>query len=239
MRRPMTGCASSALSDRGDNALQLAGDGFGDRLQRRISNMLHGYGRVDGGDLDPAAADILHDDVARQHRSDLVIGGQRLVRQRRVTRAEDPILPEIEVELFLHRRLDIDFGQNAKALGFERLDDAFYRGGETPAHGLGDIVLHLNPSTEPGARRFVCAIWGSGIAATDRNDGDTEDNQSDHKHADASEAAHSVTHSPSPVSAHHAAAALTGTVGLRLGNGRQTQGREREYAEQKRWIAKL
>src|SRR5450759_345290 len=115
MRRPMTGCASSALSDRGDNALQLAGDGFGDRLQRRISNMLHGDGRVDGGDLDAAAADILHDDVARQHRSDLVIGGQRLVRQRRVTRAEDPILPEIEVELFLHRRFDIDFSQNAKA----------------------------------------------------------------------------------------------------------------------------
>src|ERR1035437_7799208 len=63
VRRPMTGSASSAVSDRGDNALQLAGDGFGDRLQRRISNMLHGYGRVDGGDLDPGAADILHDDV--------------------------------------------------------------------------------------------------------------------------------------------------------------------------------
>src|SRR5450759_212049 len=147
--RPMTGCASSALSDRGDNALQLAGDGFGDRLQRRISNMLHGYGRVDGGYLDPAAADILHDDVAWQHRSDLVIGGQRLVRQRRVTRAEDPILPEIEVELFLHRRFDIDFSQNAKALGFERLDVALYRDGEGPAHGLGDIVFHLNTSADP------------------------------------------------------------------------------------------
>src|ERR1019366_9294816 len=131
-------------------------------------------GRVDGGDLDPAAADILHDDVARQHRSDLVISGQRLVRQRRVTRAEDPILPKIEVELFLHRRFDIDFSQNAKALGFERRDDAFYRGGEAPAHGLGDIIFHLDTSTEPGARRFVCAIGGSGIAATYRNDGDSE-----------------------------------------------------------------
>src|ERR1039458_9068109 len=66
------------------------------------------------------------------------------------------------------------------------------------------------------ARRFVCAIGGSGIAATERNDGDTEDDQSEHKHADPSEAAHPVTHSPSPVSAHHAAAALTGTVGLRI-----------------------
>lgn len=112
-------CVLAQLLDRGDNALQLAGDGIGDRLQRRISNMLHGYCRVYGGDLDLAASNILHDDVTRQHRSDLVIGGQRLVRQRRVTRAEYPVLPEIEVELFLHRRFDIDFSQNAKALGFE------------------------------------------------------------------------------------------------------------------------
>src|SRR5664279_4156449 len=117
-RRP-SALPPATLLDRGDNALQLAGDGIGDSLERRISNMLHGYCRVDSSDLDPAAADILHDDVTRQHRSDLVIGGQRLVRQRRVTRAEYPILPEIEVELFLHRRFDIDFSQNAKALGFE------------------------------------------------------------------------------------------------------------------------
>jgi hypothetical protein len=119
MRTLQVRCALAQLLDRGDNALQLAGDGFGDLLERRISNMLHGYCRVDGGDLDLAAAEILHDDIARQHRSDLVIGGQRLVRQRRVTRAEYPILPEIEIELFLHRRFDIDFSQNAKALGFE------------------------------------------------------------------------------------------------------------------------
>src|SRR5664280_2842410 len=110
--------------------------------------MLQGYCRVDGGDFDTAASDILHDHVARQHRSDLVIGGQRLMRQRRVTRAEYPILPEIEVELFLHRRFDIDFGQNAKSLGFECFDDALYRGEESPCHSLRDIVLHLNTSTE-------------------------------------------------------------------------------------------
>ena len=79
-RRPFA-LLPTTLSDRGDNALQLAGDGIDDRLQRRISNMLHGYCRVYGGDLDLAASNILHDDVTRQHRSDLVIGGQRLVRQ--------------------------------------------------------------------------------------------------------------------------------------------------------------
>src|SRR5664279_1701665 len=68
-RRPFA-LAWTTLLDRGDNALQLAGDGIGDRLKRRISNMLHGYCRVGGGDLDPAAAEVLHNDVARQHRSD-------------------------------------------------------------------------------------------------------------------------------------------------------------------------
>lgn len=81
--------------------------------------MLHGYGRVDGGDLDLAAAEILHDHIAWQHGSDLVVGGQRLVRQRGIARAEYPIISEIDVELFLHGRFDINFGQNTKSLGFE------------------------------------------------------------------------------------------------------------------------
>ena len=46
-RRPFA-WPSTTLLDGGDNALQLAGDGFGDRLERRIANMLHGYCRVDG-----------------------------------------------------------------------------------------------------------------------------------------------------------------------------------------------
>ena len=49
--------------------------------------MLHGDRRVDGGDLDPAAAEVLHDHVARQHGSDLVVGGQRLVGERRIAGA--------------------------------------------------------------------------------------------------------------------------------------------------------
>ena len=106
-------------SDRGDNALKLAGDGFGDRFERWISNLLHGYCRVDGGYFDLATPEVLHDHVAWQHGSDLIIGGQCLVRQRGIARAEDPIVPKIDVELFLHRRFDIDFGQNTKSFGFE------------------------------------------------------------------------------------------------------------------------
>ena len=110
--------------------------------------MLHGYCRVDSGDLDPATSEVLHDHVAWQHGSDLVIGGQRLVRQRRIAGAEDPVVPKIDVELFFHRRFDVDFGQNAESLGFECLDDAFYYGREASTYDLRDIVLHLNTSTD-------------------------------------------------------------------------------------------
>jgi hypothetical protein len=36
------------------------------------------------------------------------------VRQRGIASAEYPIVSEIDVELFLHCRFDIDFGQDAK-----------------------------------------------------------------------------------------------------------------------------
>lgn len=146
-------CSLAQLLDRGDNALQLVGDGFGDRLERRIANMLHRYCRVDGSDFDLAASEILHDDVARQHCFDLVISSQRLMRQRWVTRAEYPIIPKIEIELFLHRCFDVDFGQNAKALCFEGLDDPFQRGWKASAHDFGYVIFHLNTSIEPNGRR--------------------------------------------------------------------------------------
>ena len=36
-----------------------------------------------------------------------------------IARAEYAIVPEIDVEFFLHRRFDIDFGQNTNSFGFE------------------------------------------------------------------------------------------------------------------------
>ena len=81
--------------------------------------MLHGYFRVDGRDADLALSKVLHDHIARKHRSDLVIGRQSLVRQCRITRAKNPILTKINVELLLHRRRDIDLGENPETLGFE------------------------------------------------------------------------------------------------------------------------
>ena len=58
-------CALAQLLDCGDNAPELTGDGFGDNFERWIPDLLHGYGRVDGGDFDLAASEVLHDHVAR------------------------------------------------------------------------------------------------------------------------------------------------------------------------------
>ena len=102
-------------SDRGDNTFEFFSNGIGDILKRCVTNLRHRYRRVDGSNFDFSASEILHDHIARQHRSDLVI---------------------------LHRCFDIDFGQHAKALSFECLDDAFDRSGEAPLHNLGDVIFH-------------------------------------------------------------------------------------------------
>lgn len=72
---------------------------------------------------------------------------------------------------------------------------------------------------------------GSRTAAPKHHESDTQDDQSDHNHADPSVAAHSITHSPSPASIHHAAAALTRPLTLigHLGfsSRRETDARER------------
>lgn len=135
--------AGRAMSDRLDNAPKFTGHGFGDRLELRISNMLHGYGRVDRRDLDLSISEVLNDDIAWQHSADLVIGGQRLMRQRWIAGAENPIVPEIEIELFLHCRSNIDIGQHTKSLGLKRLGDALDDRGEITAYGFSDIVFHL------------------------------------------------------------------------------------------------
>ena len=58
-------CALAQLLDCRDNAPELTGDGFGDNFKRWIPDLLHGYGRVDGGNFDLTASEVLHDHVAR------------------------------------------------------------------------------------------------------------------------------------------------------------------------------
>src|SRR5581483_4802402 len=52
------------LLERGDNTPELTGDGFSDRLERRISNVFHGNCGVDGCDFDLTASAVLHDHIA-------------------------------------------------------------------------------------------------------------------------------------------------------------------------------
>ena len=92
--------AWAQLLDCGNNAPKLAGDGFRDYSELWISDLLHGYGGVDGSDFDLSASEVLHDHIAREHRSDLIIDRQRLVRQWRITGTENSIITEIEIELF-------------------------------------------------------------------------------------------------------------------------------------------
>jgi hypothetical protein len=62
---------------------------------------------------------------ARQQQADVGIGGDGLVRQRRIAGAEDAVRRAVDVELGLHRRLHNDVGKYAETLGLERLGDTF------------------------------------------------------------------------------------------------------------------
>src|SRR5690606_29239229 len=65
-------------------------------------------------------------DVARQHRGDRRLGGERLVRQRGAAGAEDDLGRDVDVELGLEGGPEVDLGEDAKPLlpqrGAHRLD---------------------------------------------------------------------------------------------------------------------
>ena len=83
-----------------DDLLELCLDSFRRLLQPRILNGLHGGHWIDRGHFRSAPADILHHDVAGEHRPDFVFELERLMRERRVARAQDAIVAEVDVNLF-------------------------------------------------------------------------------------------------------------------------------------------
>lgn len=60
-----------------------------------------------------------HDNVARNEHSELRFGGERLMSERRVARAEDGIRLALDAELGAQRRLHVDLTQDPEALGSE------------------------------------------------------------------------------------------------------------------------
>ena len=52
---------------------------------------------------------------------------ERLVRERRVARAQDLVAPNVDAELLLKRALNVDLGEHAEAFGLERFGDTLER----------------------------------------------------------------------------------------------------------------
>lgn len=82
--------------------------------EARIVNGLHGGNGIYRGDLRLVGRNLLHDDIAGQHRSHLVLKLKRLVGKRGVARTEDAVVPECDADLLQQDVLDVDFGDDAE-----------------------------------------------------------------------------------------------------------------------------
>src|SRR5579859_277236 len=81
----------------------------------------HGFGI---GNVNPAArARRSHDDVAGKQQANLRIFGERLMRERRITGAENNVRLHLDAELLMQRALDIYLRQYAEALVFQCVPD--------------------------------------------------------------------------------------------------------------------
>jgi hypothetical protein len=83
---------------------------------------------------------LAHDDIAGQQRADLGLRDQGTVGERRVARAQDAVARKIDVELLLHRRRNVDLGEDAEALFGKLLGDAFQRRVEAQVDVLSEAV---------------------------------------------------------------------------------------------------
>ena len=86
-----------------------------DRHRVGVLDRLHRRHRVDGADLD-AARDLAQDDVAGQHFAHPRLDPDGLIRPSGIADAEDAIARHRDVQRLLHRRLDVDLGQDAEAM---------------------------------------------------------------------------------------------------------------------------
>ena len=63
-----------------------------------------------------ASVMLLHDDVAGQHRPDLVLLRECLVGELRVARSQNEIRPEIDTDLLVQGVLHVDLGKDPEAV---------------------------------------------------------------------------------------------------------------------------
>ena len=98
--------------------VKLVGGSLRYLVQRGVADNADGRHRVDGGHSGRAVAVVVDHHVAWQHQPDDGILAQRSVRQRWVAGAEDGVGPNIDIQLFLQRCLNINFCQYAKTVFF-------------------------------------------------------------------------------------------------------------------------
>ncbi len=99
-----------------NDCLQFHTHLLGSLLQVRVVDGLHGCNGIDRGNLDLPGAQILDNDVARQHCANLVLNLERLMRQLRISGTQNSIGAEIDTDLVLECVLDVDLGDSMRTV---------------------------------------------------------------------------------------------------------------------------
>ena len=111
--------------------------------------------RINRRHLDLTARSGLHNHVAGKHGSDLVFELQRFMGECRIACSEDTIRPKVHVDLLLECLLNVDFGNDAKALAFESLCRPLNDLIKVCREKLAEVVGHDGPDIIPEETRVV------------------------------------------------------------------------------------
>ena len=145
-RRPRPGQVSSqqTASQPLHGALEFCPYALRLLLQLGIFDGLHRGDRVDRRYFRRAVPRVADDDVARQHRAHFVFQLERLMGERRIAGAQNPIAGIIDAYLRLQRLRDIDIADDAEPLLLQGLDRAIHRLIERDRQRSADIVRHAS-----------------------------------------------------------------------------------------------
>jgi hypothetical protein len=107
-----------------------------------LAHALHRGPRIDRGDLGPPSTDLLNDDVAGEHDTDLIIFREGFVSERRVAGSKDAIFAEVDPKLLFQGSGNVDFGQHAEPLLLERLNRSCERVLKPRRYGACNVIAH-------------------------------------------------------------------------------------------------
>src|SRR6478672_2417282 len=171
LMRLMTGVISWGSSSIGSVLLGEGGESGGQALpgvggdvaERVTGEPGHGVG-VEGLHDGGVLVDRAHRDVAGEHGGDGGVDLQRLVGQLGPARAEDDVRRDVDVELRLERRLQVDLGEDAEALvgqGGAHVGDGPVVG---PGHRGLERVAHQDSCPSASSCARTCSMSRSRTA---------------------------------------------------------------------------